>query len=87
MRTIYIIGIDHDPDGCYITDALEKPEHTIAGPFHSQQNAIDHAIDAELRVHSRWNEILPGVQVLPCPTLPSPLQELAAQHAELERVV
>ena len=35
-------------------------EHTIAGPFHSQQNAITHAIDAELRVHSRWNEILPG---------------------------
>jgi hypothetical protein len=31
MRTIYIIGIDNDPDGCYITDALEKPEHTIAG--------------------------------------------------------
>jgi hypothetical protein len=60
MRTIYIIGIDNDPDGCYITDALEKPEHTIAGPFHSQQNAITHAIDAELRVHSRWNEILPG---------------------------
>ena len=52
MRTIYIIGIDNDPDGCYITDSLEKPEHTIAGPFHSQQNAIIHAIDAELRVHS-----------------------------------
>jgi hypothetical protein len=61
MRTIYIIGIDNDPDGCYITDALEKPEHTIAGPFHSQQNAITHAIDAELRVHSRWNKILPGL--------------------------
>jgi hypothetical protein len=61
MRTIYIIGIDNDPDGYYITDALEKPEHTIAGPFHSQQNAITHAIDAELRVHSRWNEILPGL--------------------------
>jgi hypothetical protein len=30
MRNIYIIGIDNDPDGCYITDALEKPEHTIA---------------------------------------------------------
>ena len=60
MRTIYIIGIDNDPDGCYITDALEKPEHTIAGPFHSLQNAITHAIDADLRVHSRWNEILPG---------------------------
>ncbi len=57
MRTIYIIGIDNDPDGCYITDAFEKPEHTIAGPFHSQQKAIAHAIDAELRVHSRWNEI------------------------------
>jgi hypothetical protein len=59
MRTIYIIGIDNDPDGCYITDALEKPEHTIAGPFHSQQSAVTHAVDAELRVHSRWNEILP----------------------------
>src|SRR5438132_10769419 len=22
MRTIYIIGIDNDPDGCYITDAF-----------------------------------------------------------------
>ena len=29
------------------------------GPFHSQQNAIIHAIDAELRVHSQWNEIWP----------------------------
>jgi hypothetical protein len=64
MRNIYIIGIDNDPDGCYITDALEKPEHTIAGPFHSQQNAIIHAIDAELRVHSQWNEIWPEPQSL-----------------------
>jgi hypothetical protein len=59
MRNIYIIGIDNDPDGCYIRDSLEKPEHTIAGPFRSQQNAIIHAIDAELRVHSQWNEIWP----------------------------